>query len=143
MLCVSSSQNRQLHGQPTVPAARKRRKVNSGSTSKKRKRSADEITLKFIKRNVETIESTEPRPAQSIPHEEVSERISPSTFHTDSLPQVDEDTISSPRISRSTILRGSCMREKRFVWTYDSDRYFLVVHQLFCFNALYWRQCFP
>ncbi|BAF09421.1 uncharacterized protein [Oryza sativa Japonica Group] len=128
VLCVSSSQNRQLHGQPTVPAARKRRKVNSGSTSKKRKRSADEITLKFIKRNVETIESTEPRPAQSIPHEEVSERISPSTFHTDSLPQVDEDTISSPRISRSTILRGSCMREKRFVWTYDSDRKLLMIY---------------
>uniref|UniRef100_A0A0E0CNS9 B-block binding subunit of TFIIIC domain-containing protein n=1 Tax=Oryza meridionalis TaxID=40149 RepID=A0A0E0CNS9_9ORYZ len=127
-LNLSVQQNRQLHGQPTVPAARKRRKVNSGSTSKKRKRSADEITLKFIKRNVETIESTEPRPAQSIPHEEVSERISPSTFHTDSLPQVDEDTISSPRISRSTILRGSCMREKRFVWTYDSDRKLLMIY---------------
>uniref|UniRef100_A0A0D9VIM8 Uncharacterized protein n=1 Tax=Leersia perrieri TaxID=77586 RepID=A0A0D9VIM8_9ORYZ len=121
-LNLSVQQNRQIHGQPSITATRNQRKVNLGQTSKKRKRSADDITLKFIKQNVETGESTKARPAQSIRDEVVSERTPSSTFHTDSPPHVDEDKISSPRISRSTILRRSCMRGRRFVWTYDSDR---------------------
>ncbi|XP_006647563.1 uncharacterized protein LOC102699931 [Oryza brachyantha] len=128
VLCASSSQNRQLHGQSSIPAARNQRKVSSGSTSKKRKRSAGEITQKFIKQHVETGESTEPRAAQSIPAEEVSGTISPSTFRTGSPQNADEDKTSSPRISRSTILRRSCMRGKRFMWTYDSDRKLLMIY---------------
>ncbi|KAL5208740.1 hypothetical protein ABZP36_033175 [Zizania latifolia] len=147
VLSVSSSQNRQLHGQPSVPATRNQQKVSSGSTSKKRKRPADEITLNFIKQNVEASGSTELKSAQSILDEEESEIISPSsndlheqryllssrtggtsTCHIDSLLRADEDKVNSPRISRSNILRRSCMRGKRFVWTYDSDRKLLMTY---------------
>ncbi|KAG8060168.1 hypothetical protein GUJ93_ZPchr0002g25488 [Zizania palustris] len=147
VLSVSSSQNRQLHGQPNVPATQNQQKVSSGSTSKKRKRPADEITLNFIKRNVEASGSTELKSAQSILNEEESEIISPpsndlheqcyllssrtggtSTCHIDSLLCADEDKVNSPRISRSNILRRSCMGGKRFVWTYDSDRKLLMTY---------------
>ncbi|EEC79723.1 hypothetical protein OsI_21043 [Oryza sativa Indica Group] len=46
VLCVSS-QNRR-HRQPRVPVSQSQPKVSSGSTSQKRKRSADEITLKKL-----------------------------------------------------------------------------------------------
>uniref|UniRef100_A0A0A9E8U2 Uncharacterized protein n=1 Tax=Arundo donax TaxID=35708 RepID=A0A0A9E8U2_ARUDO len=44
----------------------------------------------------------------------------------------DEDKESSPMISRSAILRKSCMRSKRFLWTYES--FFVVVVLFSCLS---------
>ncbi|KAF2932189.1 hypothetical protein DAI22_05g268900 [Oryza sativa Japonica Group] len=122
VLCVSS-QNRR-HRQPRVPVSQSQPKVSSGSTSQKRKRSADEITLKFIKQKVEASGSAQQRSSQSIPNEEVPERIflsspdlpeqhylpvsktsSTPTYHIDSPVHTDEDKESSPMINQSTLVR--------------------------------------
>uniref|UniRef100_A0A0E0L5X7 Uncharacterized protein n=1 Tax=Oryza punctata TaxID=4537 RepID=A0A0E0L5X7_ORYPU len=153
VLCVSS-QNRQRHRQLRVPVTRSQQKVSSGSTSQKRKRSADEITLKFIKQKVKASGSAQQRSSQSIPNEEVTERISLSypdlpehlpvsktsrtpTYHIDSAVHTDEDNESSPMINRSNLVRrcmessknkGKIMKEKKIFWTYESDRKLLMIY---------------
>ena len=101
-------------------------------------KTADDITLKFFKRKVQACGSVEQISDQStLDDEEVPETISSSpTDQTNQSDQpvsrigststhhADEDEESSPVISRSTILRKSCMRSKRFLWTYESDRYY-------------------
>ncbi|TVU29116.1 hypothetical protein EJB05_20666, partial [Eragrostis curvula] len=65
-----------LHGQPSDPVMQKWRRVRS--TSRKRKRSADEVTLKYIKRNVQARRSAEKMSDQSTLNVEVPEKISSS-----------------------------------------------------------------
>jgi len=137
VLRLSYERQSRLREQPSITAKQKQRKVRSGLTSEKRKRSADEITLKFFKRKVRACGSVEQISDQSTLDEEVPETISSSpmdqTNQSDqpvsrtgstSTHHADEDKESSPVISRSTILRKSCMRSKRFLWTYESDRYY-------------------
>jgi len=131
VLRLSYERQSRLREQPSITAKQKQQK-----TSEKRKRSADDITLKFFKRKVRTCGSVEQISDQSTLDEEVPETISSSpmdqTNQSDqpvsrtgstSTHHADEDKESSPVISRSTILRKSCMRSKRFLWTYESDRY--------------------
>ncbi|KAG8079855.1 hypothetical protein GUJ93_ZPchr0007g5497 [Zizania palustris] len=144
-----------LSVQQVLCVTQSQRKVSSRLTSQKRKRSADEITLKFVKQKVEDSGSAEQRSTQSIPNEEVSEIISPSTdlpeqhyrlvcktgsthtYHIDSPVHTDEDKESSPMISQSTLVRrcmrsskkkGRCMEQKKFFWTYESDRKLLMIY---------------
>jgi len=136
VLRLSYERQSRLREQPSITAKQKQRKVRSGLTSEKRKRSADEITLKVFKRKVQACGSVEQISDQSTLDEEVPETISSSpTDQTNQSDQpvsrtgststhhADEYKESSPVISRSTILRKSCMRSKRFLWTYESDRY--------------------
>ena len=137
MLRLSYERQSRLREQPSITAKQKQQKVRSGLNSEKRKRSADEITLKVFKRKVQACGSVEQISDQSTLDEEVPETISSSpTDQTNQSDQpvsrigststhhADEDEESSPVISRSTILRKSCMRSKRFLWTYESDRYY-------------------
>ncbi|XP_062222673.1 uncharacterized protein LOC133921705 isoform X2 [Phragmites australis] len=141
VLRVSYARQSRLQELPSVPATQKQQKVSSRLTSQKRKRSADEITLKFIKRKVQASGSAEQISDQSTLAEEVPDRISPSPTElkdqSDMLVSrsgstskylADEDKESSPMISRSTILRKSHMRSKRFLWTYESDRKLLIIY---------------
>ncbi|KAL6846714.1 hypothetical protein ACP4OV_024162 [Aristida adscensionis] len=123
VLWFSSSQNIQLRGQPSISAIQKRQEFSSGLFSKKRKkrkRSADEMTMKFLKRKVEVHGSAEQRSVQSI-LDEVSERISPSstnlpeqcdllvsrtgstpTCHIHTPLHTNEDKETSPMVNPST-----------------------------------------
>uniref|UniRef100_A0A0D9YR69 Uncharacterized protein n=1 Tax=Oryza glumipatula TaxID=40148 RepID=A0A0D9YR69_9ORYZ len=58
VLCASS---RQLHGQASMSGTQNQRKFSSRSTSQKRKRSAIEISMKFIKQKAEASGSAEQR----------------------------------------------------------------------------------
>lgn len=143
MLRLSYERQSRLREQPSITAKQKQQKVKSRLTSEKRKRSADEITQKFFKRKVQASGYAKQIPDQSILDEEVPETIcssptdqtnrsdEPVSRTSSSTNHADETTESSPVISRSTILRKSCMRSKRFLWTYESDRYFLICLFLF------------
>lgn len=87
-------------------------------TRERRKRRADGTSLKLLKRKVQASGSAEQILGQPTLDEEVPETDSTSTY------QADEDKETSPVISRYAILRKSCMRSKRFFWTYESDRYY-------------------
>ncbi|KAK8454171.1 hypothetical protein SEVIR_5G408501v4 [Setaria viridis] len=98
VLCASSK-NRQISG------TQNHRKFSSKSSSQKRKWSADEISMKFIKQKVEARGSAEQSSAQSILDEEITEKISPSSTdspeqrymlvsRTDSTPTCYTDTPS-------------------------------------------------
>ncbi|TKW40477.1 hypothetical protein SEVIR_1G248400v4 [Setaria viridis] len=141
VLRLSYERQSRLREQPSITAKQKQQKVSSRLTSEKRKRSADEITQKFFKRKVQASGSVEQIPDRSTLDEEVPETISSSptdqTNRSDqpvsrtsssSTNHADEDKESSPVISRSTILRKSCMRSKRFLWTYESDRKLLMIY---------------
>ncbi|KAJ1280066.1 hypothetical protein BS78_04G203900 [Paspalum vaginatum] len=141
VLRLSYERQSRLREQPSITAKQKQQRVSSGLTSERRKRSADEITLKFFKRKVETNGSSEQILDQSTLDEEVPETISSSpTDQTNQSDQLvsragststynaDEDKESSPVISRSSILRKSCMRRKRFLWTYEADRNLLMIY---------------
>ncbi|CAN6273567.1 unnamed protein product [Urochloa humidicola] len=140
VLRLSYERQSRLREQPNITAKQKQKKVNSRLTSEKRKRS-DEITLKFFKRKVQTSGSFEQISDQSTLDKEIPETISSSptdqTNQSDqpvsrtrstSTQHADEDKESSPVFSRSTILRKSCMRSKRFLWTYESDRKLLMIY---------------
>uniref|UniRef100_A0A0E0CJQ2 Uncharacterized protein n=1 Tax=Oryza meridionalis TaxID=40149 RepID=A0A0E0CJQ2_9ORYZ len=66
VLCASS---RQLHGQASMSGTQNQRKFSYRSTSQKRKRSAIEISMKFIKQKAEASGSAEQR-------KEITDRIS-------------------------------------------------------------------
>uniref|UniRef100_A0A0D3F499 B-block binding subunit of TFIIIC domain-containing protein n=1 Tax=Oryza barthii TaxID=65489 RepID=A0A0D3F499_9ORYZ len=66
VLCASS---RQLHGQASMSGTQNQRKFSSRSTSQKRKRSAIEISMKFIKQKAEASGLAEQR-------KEITDRIS-------------------------------------------------------------------
>ncbi|KQK00450.1 hypothetical protein BRADI_3g49467v3 [Brachypodium distachyon] len=102
VLCASSCQNRQLHGQPSFSAKQKQQGVNSGLIFQKRKRSADKVTMRFVKQKVESSGSTGKISAQSTLDEELPLRISASSTG------------------------------KRFLWTYESDRKLLMIYTRFC-----------
>ncbi|CAN6232552.1 unnamed protein product [Urochloa humidicola] len=140
VLRLSYERQSRLREQPNITAKQKQKKVNSRLTSEKRKRS-DEITLKFFKRKVQASGSFEQISDQSTLDEEILETVSSSpTDQTNQSHQpvsrtgststhhADEDEESSPVFSRSTILRKSCMRSKRFLWTYESDRKLLMIY---------------
>lgn len=76
MLCASSK-NRHLHEQASISDTQNQQKINR-STARKRKRSADEIAMKFIKQKFEAGGSSSQRSAKPILDKEVTERISPS-----------------------------------------------------------------
>lgn len=118
VLCASSKY-RQLHGQASISDSQNQRKFNSRSTSQKRKRSADEIALKFIKQKIEASGSSSQRSGKSILDEETTERISPSStglpeqrYRTGNTPtcnigtplHTNKDSESSPLVSQSTLL---------------------------------------
>lgn len=141
MLCASSK-TRHLNEQASISDTQNQQKFNR-STSRKRKRSADEIAMKFIKQKVEASGSSSQRSAKSILDKEVTERISPSSsgrpgqcYRNGSTPTYDigtplhtnKDMESSPLISQSTLLSKRCMGKKRFFWTSESDRYSLTDH---------------
>ena len=146
MLRLAYERQNRIREQPSITAKQKQQK-----TSEKRKRSADDITLKFFKRKVQACGSVEQISDQStLDDEEVPETISSSpTDQTNQSDQpvsrigststhhADEDMESSPVISRSTILRKSCMRSKRFLWTYESDRYYIFLVCPFWFQNLF------
>lgn len=105
-------------------------------THERRKRRADGTSLKLLKRKVQASGSAEQIVGQPT-LDEVPETMSSSSIdhankshqplsRTDSTStyQADEDKETSPMISRYAILRKSCMRSKRFVWTCESDRYY-------------------
>lgn len=113
-------------------------------TPERRKRRADGTSLKLLKRKVQASGSAEQILGQPTLDEEVPETMSSSSIdhanksdqpvsRTDStsMYQADEDKETSPMISRYAILRKSCMRSKRFFWTYESDRYYY-----FCLSML-------
>ncbi|KAL6633936.1 hypothetical protein ACP70R_026607 [Stipagrostis hirtigluma subsp. patula] len=155
VLRVSYERQSRLREQPSVPSTQKQRRVSSGFSSQKRKRSADVITLKFIKRQIHASGSAERISGHSTLDEEVSEGISTSPMNlteqsdpvsrtgTNSTHHVDQDVESSPMISRSTILRNTCMRSKRFLWTYELDRKLMMIYIRFraILGARYFRVC--
>ncbi|OEL15716.1 hypothetical protein BAE44_0023265, partial [Dichanthelium oligosanthes] len=141
VLRLSYERQSRLREQPSVTVKQKQQRVSAGLASERRKRCADEITLKFFKRKIQASGSAEQISDQSTLDEEVPEKISSSpidqTNQSDqpvsgtgstSTHHADEDKESSPVISRSTILRKSCMRSKRFLWTYESDRKLLMIY---------------
>ncbi|CAL4946308.1 unnamed protein product [Urochloa decumbens] len=75
----ASSKNRNIHGQASISGTKNQQKNSSKSTSQKRKRSADEISMKFIKQRFEARGSAEHWSAQSVLDEEIMEIISPSS----------------------------------------------------------------
>ncbi|CAO2195465.1 unnamed protein product [Urochloa humidicola] len=78
VLCASSK-NRNINGQASISGTKNQQKFSSTSTSQKRKRSADEISMKFIKQRFEARGSVEHRSAQSILDEKIMEIISLSS----------------------------------------------------------------
>lgn len=141
MLRISYERQSRLREQPSITAKQKQQRVSSGKTSEKRKRSADKISMKFLKQKVQASGSVEQISNEATLDEEVPDTIySSPTDQTNQSDQpvsrtgststhhADEDKESSPVISRSAILRKSCMRSKRFLWTYESDRYFFPVY---------------
>ncbi|KAF7084986.1 hypothetical protein CFC21_088487 [Triticum aestivum] len=97
VLCVSYSQNRQL----SFPT-QKQQRASSGSICQKRKRSANKVTLRFIKQKVEASGSSGKISTQST----LDERLPGSIY------------------ASST--------GKKFVWTYESDRKLLMIYTRFC-----------
>ncbi|KAM3242387.1 hypothetical protein ACQJBY_054823 [Aegilops geniculata] len=97
VLCVSYSQNRQL----SFPT-QKQQRASSGSICQKRKRSANKVTLRFIKQKVEAIGS--------------SGKISTQSTLDEGLP--------------GSIYASST--GKKFMWTYESDRKLLMIYTRFC-----------
>ena len=97
VLCVSYSQNRQL-----IFPTQKQQRASSGSISQKRKRSANKVTLRFIKQKVEASGS--------------SGKISTQSTLDEGLP--------------GSIYASST--GKKFVWTYESDRKLLMIYTRFC-----------
>ncbi|KAL6899555.1 hypothetical protein ACP4OV_006213 [Aristida adscensionis] len=153
VLRVSYERQSRLRAQLSIPAVQKQRRVSSVFSSQKRKRSADAITLKFIKRQVQSSRSTEQTSGYST-LDEVPKRISTSAMDladqndllvsrtsNTSTYHADEDAEGSPMISRSKILRKSCMRRKRFLWTYESDRKLMMIYIRFraILGARYFR----
>ncbi|KAF0902551.1 hypothetical protein E2562_018050 [Oryza meyeriana var. granulata] len=148
VLCASS---RQLYGQASISGTQNQRKFSSRSTSQKRKRSALEISMNFIKQKVEASGSAEQRSAQSVLDEEITKRISPTstdlpeqryqlvsrtgstpTCYIDTPLNTNNDKESSPLISQSTLLRKRCMRKKNSFWTPQSDRKLLMIYTKYC-----------
>ncbi|XP_071676455.1 uncharacterized protein [Lolium perenne] len=135
VLCASSK-SRQLHGQASISGTQNQRKLNSIPTSKKRKRSSDEIAMNFIKQKVEASGSSSQRLGKSILDEEATERISPSFSgipekldQTGSTPlHTNKDNESSPLVSRYTLLTKRCMGKKKTFWTSESDRKLLMIY---------------
>lgn len=137
MLRISYERQSRLREQPSITAKQKQQRVSSGKTSEKRKRSADKISMKFLKQKVQASGSVEqisneatldlevPDTIYSSPTDQTNQSDQPvSRTGSTSTHHADEDKESSPVISRSAILRKSCMRSKRFLWTYESDRFF-------------------
>ncbi|XP_044984732.1 uncharacterized protein LOC123452170 isoform X4 [Hordeum vulgare subsp. vulgare] len=128
----ASSKNRQLHGQASISDTQ-HKKSNSRSTSQKRKRSANEIAMKFIKQKVEASGSSSQRLVKSILDEEITEKISPSP--TD-LPEQRHRAGSTPTNNIvGTFLhtnkdKGDSRRmgKKIFFWTSESDRKLLMAY---------------
>lgn len=154
MLCASSK-NRYLHEQASISDTQNQQKLNR-STSRKRKRSADEIAMKFIKQKLEASVSSSQRSAKFILDKEVTEKISPSSsgrpgqsYRNASTPTYDigiplhtnKDMENSPLITQSTLLSKRCMGKKKFFWTSESDRYSLTDHP-FCYGLMLIRS-FP
>ncbi|CAL5057010.1 unnamed protein product [Urochloa decumbens] len=138
VLRLSYERQSRLREQPNITAKQKQQKVNSRLSSEKRKRS-DEITLKFFKRKVQasgsfeqisdTLDEEMPETISSSPTDQTNRSDQPvSRTGSTSTHHEDEDKESSPMFSRSTILRKSCMRSKRFLWTYESDRKLLMIY---------------
>ncbi|KAF8768861.1 hypothetical protein HU200_007425 [Digitaria exilis] len=141
VLRLSYERQARLREQPSITAKQKQQRVNSGKISEKRKRSADEISLKFLKRKEQASGSVEQISDKATLDEEVPDAIcsSPtdqpnqsdqpvSRTGSTSAHHANEGMESSPVISRSAILRRSCMRSKRFLWTYESDRKLLMIY---------------
>uniref|UniRef100_A0ACD5ZHU9 Uncharacterized protein n=1 Tax=Avena sativa TaxID=4498 RepID=A0ACD5ZHU9_AVESA len=98
VLCVTSSQNRQ----PRFPATQKQQGASSGSICKKRKRSSNKVTLRFIKQKLQASGPAGKTPDQSTQDEEAAGTISASPTG------------------------------KRFQWTYESNRKLLMTYTRFC-----------
>ncbi|XP_002454215.2 uncharacterized protein LOC8066182 isoform X2 [Sorghum bicolor] len=141
VLRLSYERQSRLREQPSVTAKQKQQRVSSGLTPKRRKRRADGTSLKLLKRKVQASGSAEQILGQPTLDEDVPETMSSSSIdhanksdqpvsRTDgaSTYQADEDKETSPMISRYAILRKSCMRSKRFFWTYESDRKLLMIY---------------